>query len=94
MCCLAKKLAENMETSSAGALLFVTFNKRLLVRVRRLCQRSMSFVRSCLLIDSYLIRFVANYAVVHVIMLYELIINDSVLQTSDVIAIIHYVCKS
>jgi len=30
-----------------------------------LCQRSMSFVRSCLAHDSYLIRFVANYVVVH-----------------------------
>jgi len=30
-----------------------------------LCQRSMSFVRSCLSHDSYLIRFVDNYAVVH-----------------------------
>jgi len=34
-------------------------------RVRHLCRRSMSFVRSCLSYDSYLIRFVANYAVVH-----------------------------
>jgi len=29
MCCLAKKDVENTETPSAGALLFVTFNKRL-----------------------------------------------------------------
>jgi len=29
-----------------------------------LCRRSMSFVRLCLYQDSYLIRFVANYAVV------------------------------
>jgi len=33
MCCLAKEHAENMETPSTGALLFVTFNKRLLARV-------------------------------------------------------------
>jgi len=30
-----------------------------------LCRRSMSFVRTCLSHDSYLIRFVANYTVVH-----------------------------
>jgi len=30
-----------------------------------LCRRSMSFVRSCLSQDFYLIRFVANYAEVH-----------------------------
>jgi len=30
-----------------------------------LCRRSMRFVRSCLCHDSYLIRYVANYAVVH-----------------------------
>jgi len=30
-----------------------------------LCQRSMNCVRLCLSHDSYLIRFVANYAVVH-----------------------------
>jgi len=30
-----------------------------------LCRRSVSLVRSCLSHDSYLIRFVANYAVVH-----------------------------
>jgi len=35
MCCLAKEHAEIMEFPSAGALLFVTFNKRLFVRVRR-----------------------------------------------------------
>jgi len=37
MCCLAKEHAEmeNMETPSAGALLFVTSNKRLFARVRR-----------------------------------------------------------
>jgi len=57
MCCLAKEHAENMETPSAGALLFVTF-KRLF---DELCRQSMSFVRSCLSHDSYLIRFVANY---------------------------------
>jgi len=35
MCCLAKEHAEDMETSSAGALLFVTIKKRLFARVRR-----------------------------------------------------------
>jgi len=35
MCGLAKEHAENMETPSAGALLFVTFNKRLFAHVRR-----------------------------------------------------------
>jgi len=35
MCCLAKEHAENMKNSTAGALLFVTFNKRLFARVRR-----------------------------------------------------------
>jgi len=58
MCCLAKEHAANMETPSEGALLLVTFDKGLFARV----QRSMSFVRSCLSHDSYLIRFVANYA--------------------------------
>jgi len=35
MCCLAKKHAQNMETPSAGALLFVTFNERLFAPVRQ-----------------------------------------------------------
>jgi len=35
MCCLAKEHAENLETPSAGALLFVTFHKGLFARVRR-----------------------------------------------------------
>jgi len=35
MCCLAKEHAENMETPSAGALLFVAFNNRSFARVRR-----------------------------------------------------------
>jgi len=34
MCCLAKEHAENMETPSTGALLFVTFNKRLFACVQ------------------------------------------------------------
>jgi len=118
----------------------------------KFCQWSMSFVCSCLSHDSYLIRFLANYAVVHARsqsflghnvlfcaphynfsvnicnrlssfdnlvksvvhnsiddnmhcftnLLYELImirekrlyLNDSVLLTSDVNDIIHYVCMS
>jgi len=35
MCCMVKKHAENMETPSAGALLFVTFNKQLFACVQR-----------------------------------------------------------
>jgi len=35
MRCLEKEHAENMETPSAGTLLFVTFNKQLFARVRR-----------------------------------------------------------
>jgi len=49
-----------LETPSAGAWLFVTFNKRPVFG--ELCQRSMSFVRSCLSHDFLvisLIRFVA-----------------------------------
>jgi len=46
---------------SAGALLFVTFS---LPVFDELCRRSMNFVHSCLSHDSYLIRFVADYAVV------------------------------
>jgi len=45
MCCLAKEHAENIETPSAGALLFVTFNKRLFVRVRRVMRRTCDAAR-------------------------------------------------
>jgi len=65
MCCLmAKEHAVNMETPSAGALLFVTFNKRSFFRVRRVVLTVNEFVRLYLSHDSYLIRFVANYTVV------------------------------
>jgi len=40
MCCLAKEHAENMKAPSAGALLFVQFNKRLLPVFDELCRRS------------------------------------------------------
>jgi len=71
-CCLAKEHAEDMETPSAGALLFVTKNNYFIFLISgclpvfdELCRRSMSCVCSCLSNDSYLIRFVANYTVVH-----------------------------
>jgi len=60
-----KEHVENMETPSADALLFVTFNKRLFAVFNEWCRRSISCVRSCLSNDSYLIRFVANYTEVH-----------------------------
>jgi len=71
MCCLAKEHAENMETpySSAGVLICVKFNKRYVVcPCSTSCingQWSMSCVHLCLSHDSYLIRFVANYAIMH-----------------------------
>jgi len=65
-CCLAKEHVENMETPSTGALLFVTFNKRLFARVRRVASTVNEF---CALMPiSWFLshyRFVANRAVVH-----------------------------
>jgi len=65
MCCLAKKHAENMETITY--LLHLGQISGCLPVLDELCRRSISFVRSCLSHESYLIRFVANYiyAVVH-----------------------------
>jgi len=54
-----------METPSGGALLFVTFNKRLFARVRRVVSTVNEFCAQMLSHDSYLLSFVANYAVVH-----------------------------
>jgi len=39
MCCLAKEHVEHMETSSADALLFVTFNKRFFAGVKPILSR-------------------------------------------------------
>jgi len=54
-----------MKTPSAGALLFVTFNKRLYARVRRVVSPVNEFCALSLSHDSHLIRFVTDYAVVH-----------------------------
>jgi len=68
MCCFAKEHAE-MESPSAVALIFVTFNRQLFARVGRV-RRVMSTVNEfCALMpashDSYPIMFVSNYAVLH-----------------------------
>jgi len=65
MYCLVKYHAGKMKTPSAGAFIFVKLIRGCLPVFDELCQRSMCCVRSCLSHDSYLIRFVANNAVVH-----------------------------
>jgi len=58
-------LITNMNLIIAGALLFVHLISVFLPVFDELYRRSINFVRSSLSHDSYLIRFVANYAVVH-----------------------------
>jgi len=77
MFCLAKE--QKYGNPSAGALLFVKFNKRFCFPVfDELLRRSMSFVHSCLSHDSNLIRFVANYAVLHA-RIYQSFVGHNVL---------------
>jgi len=65
MYCLAKEHAENIELPQQAHCFLLHLIGGCLPVFDELYQQSMRFVRSCLSHDSYLIRFVANYAVVH-----------------------------
>jgi len=54
MCCLVKEHAANIVTPSAGALLFVTFDKRLHAHVRRVVSTVNVCLHACLIIPTSL----------------------------------------
>jgi len=65
MCCLAKERGEIWKLPQQAHCFLLHLISGCLPVFDELCRRAMSFVHLCLSHDTYLIRCVANYAVVH-----------------------------